>query len=561
MRRPLTFLLVLALVVAPVPLTATPAPDPVSVFLYETDRREALQELSLQTGINILVAPEVSGVVTLDLEDVSLETALARILAGSAYQFAPYEDAYLVGHRSSRLFSQIAQTRLFELHYVSPRVLAEDLARFPAEVAYHQERGLVSVSAVPSVLADIEAFVAERDSRDNPYQVSYVLEVLEIAETRATAVGLRSAALELPTPGQAALSLLYAPNVLSLLTSTIVASLQLEAVQEDRRAARASTPEVITTLDQPAVLRVVQEEFVQRPALARNYEQTRGLEITLTPLNIDLETDEVLTQLRLSSPEQAEVNTEVRLNPRGGTLVAVLEQTLDQRTRRTLYGRNGQERRFFAVYASARPLGTVPAERQAAPFGTLSGLDRLFWPEPEREAVREPNQALFAASPHADGLQGRLSAGAWLNERIRVDGELTAGGDETWLWFGAESSVLNSDTRLGARVHFGDAGGRISVGVSDWLEASPHLAISAGLHPIVYNLTEGRLDAPYWWVQAELRQDRFSARLRAANEGSKPTWRAGLGYQVSETIDATVSYEDSFGSGGGRLWIGVRVQF
>ena len=295
--------------------------------------------------------------------------------------------------------------------------------------------------------------------------------------------------------------------------------------------------------------------------LPRLYERTRGLEITLTPLNIDLETDQVLTRLQLVSPEQAEVNTELRLNPYEGTLVAVLEQTLDQRTRRTLYGRHGQERRFFAVYSSARPLGTAPAERQAAPFGTLSGLDRLFWPEPVRDLVREPNQAVLAASPHADGMQRRLSAGAWLNERLRVDGELTAGGEETWLWFGVESRVLDSDTRLGARVHLGDAGGRISVGVSDWLEASPHVTISAGLHPIVYNLTEGQLDGAYWWAQAEFRQDRFSAQLRVANEGREPMWRAGLGYRVSETLDATVSYEDSFGSGSGRLWIGVRVRF
>ena len=52
----------------------------VNIMLFETDLREALSEISLQTGVTIIADQTVSGQVTADLQDVPLEKALRMIL-------------------------------------------------------------------------------------------------------------------------------------------------------------------------------------------------------------------------------------------------------------------------------------------------------------------------------------------------------------------------------------------------------------------------------------------------------------------------------------------------
>ena len=52
----------------------------VNLLLFESSIRDALSEISLQTGVNIIPDSTVSGRVTVDLQDVPLEQALRIIL-------------------------------------------------------------------------------------------------------------------------------------------------------------------------------------------------------------------------------------------------------------------------------------------------------------------------------------------------------------------------------------------------------------------------------------------------------------------------------------------------
>jgi type II secretory pathway component GspD/PulD (secretin) len=90
---------------------------PVTLMLFETDIREALNEISLQTGVNIIPDQTVSGVVTVDLQDVPLEKALTQVLVGGGYTFRKIDDYYLVGlpDPKSRTFSLLAEIEVIEL--------------------------------------------------------------------------------------------------------------------------------------------------------------------------------------------------------------------------------------------------------------------------------------------------------------------------------------------------------------------------------------------------------------------------------------------------------------
>ena len=56
-------------------------------MLFETDIREALSEITMQTGVNIIVDSTVGGTITADLQDVPLEKALRMILISGGYTY------------------------------------------------------------------------------------------------------------------------------------------------------------------------------------------------------------------------------------------------------------------------------------------------------------------------------------------------------------------------------------------------------------------------------------------------------------------------------------------
>ena len=79
----------------------------VSTVFFETDVRDAVNELIFQTGINIIMDETVRGIVTLDLRDVPLEKALTMLSMAGGFSFRKIDDYYFLGiaDRGARLFS------------------------------------------------------------------------------------------------------------------------------------------------------------------------------------------------------------------------------------------------------------------------------------------------------------------------------------------------------------------------------------------------------------------------------------------------------------------------
>lgn len=93
----------------------------VNLFLFESSIRDALSEISLQTGVNIIPDSTVSGRVTVDLQDVPLEQALRIILIGGGYSFRKIDDFYFVGLPDPRsiTFRELADTQIVVLQHVT----------------------------------------------------------------------------------------------------------------------------------------------------------------------------------------------------------------------------------------------------------------------------------------------------------------------------------------------------------------------------------------------------------------------------------------------------------
>src|SRR5690554_4907900 len=69
----------------------------VSMIFIQDDLRDAITELVLQTGVNIIMDESVHGLVTLDLVDVPLDRALRLMTMAGGYQVHKVEDFYFIG--------------------------------------------------------------------------------------------------------------------------------------------------------------------------------------------------------------------------------------------------------------------------------------------------------------------------------------------------------------------------------------------------------------------------------------------------------------------------------
>lgn len=164
----------------------------VSNTFVETFITQALQDIALQAGVNILVDSAVQGFVTLELKDVPLEQAIRMVLAPGGFTYVKLDDrTYLVGKpdRTSPIFHVLTQTERVRLNYVSSeeakRLLSEYYTPF---VRFDPDTNSAVITAAPDLLQRIKSDL-ERIDRPAP-QVEILAVVTEVSEEARRQLGL-----------------------------------------------------------------------------------------------------------------------------------------------------------------------------------------------------------------------------------------------------------------------------------------------------------------------------------------------------------------------------------
>jgi type II secretory pathway component GspD/PulD (secretin) len=127
---------------------------------FQTDLRQALEDVAVQSGTNIIADPTVQGLVSVTLEDVTVERALVLLLVGTEYQVNTTEDYFLVYSPdvTSELFTDISETRIYQLTFISPEaatnLLPDPLRRY---VRYEPETTRLVITATPVLMERIVA--------------------------------------------------------------------------------------------------------------------------------------------------------------------------------------------------------------------------------------------------------------------------------------------------------------------------------------------------------------------------------------------------------------------
>lgn len=307
---------------------SNPKPQPkVSGAFVMAELREALLELSMQSGVSIVPDQTVEGVVSASFKKVTLEAALRILLAPGNYSFRRLDGFYLVGEGTpdNPSFHLLSTTCWYKPAHLRPKEILQLLAPFYRRfVSYHEARGILTVSAPRSVLDRIERDVISLDRQ--PPQVLLELTIVEVNRVGREFLGIdwaggkRSGGAE-DFPGKS-LALSGGGGPLGLtykLTNVVTSEFQatINWLRKKGNAVLKSTPSIVSLDGRKAVFASLHNSWVRTAADGNdNGEKSKpiqyGVELEIIPhiaqsgdvvLNIILARVSDLTINKLGMPE------------------------------------------------------------------------------------------------------------------------------------------------------------------------------------------------------------------------------------------------------------------
>ena len=138
----------------------------VNILLYETDLRDAINEISIQTGINIICDQTVGGIVTANIIDMPLEEALNMILVSGGYTYRKINNYYLVGLADPKniTFSELSVLEVVELNNILVKDVFSLLPPFlSAYVKGDADKNILTINAAPKDIIRIKEFISKID--------------------------------------------------------------------------------------------------------------------------------------------------------------------------------------------------------------------------------------------------------------------------------------------------------------------------------------------------------------------------------------------------------------
>lgn len=300
MRRVATSLLLVLLALAvhgPMyAQSADDAGDPehlVSALFFETDLREALSELVMLTGVNIIADDTVHGIVTLDLQDVPLDKALQMLLLGGGYTVRKIDDFYLVGLPDPRsaAFRHLAETETVRVRNISAREALDMLPAFYDDfVRAGFDANVITITAPRAV---IEQFKEDLRRIDVPREmVTLQLLVTEVSSEALSRIGAHTFWFTADNGGFRLAAedgnvLGFAADAVSLLTELggdVIA--QLQALRTNDEATIRANP-TVTVVDRETARMFVGERQViilqPQSGASRIEEVDVGVTLEVTP--------------------------------------------------------------------------------------------------------------------------------------------------------------------------------------------------------------------------------------------------------------------------------------
>jgi type II secretory pathway component GspD/PulD (secretin) len=172
------------------------APDdvsqcPVTNVFYDSDLREILQTIAAQCFVNVVADETVSGLITVEFEDVPLEEAMRRILGPFGLTYRWMDGYYLIGspHPANPSFPFLTETELYRPNFVKaadiPKLISTYYTPF---MRINEQTNTIALTASPELLERLKADLARVDRPSRQIMIEAL--VTEISEDNLKEVGI-----------------------------------------------------------------------------------------------------------------------------------------------------------------------------------------------------------------------------------------------------------------------------------------------------------------------------------------------------------------------------------
>jgi type II secretory pathway component GspD/PulD (secretin) len=166
----------------------------IELSLREVEIAEAMQMLSKQQRVNILLAKGVSGKVSINLYDMSLTEAIQLIANTAGYEAEKRGNSYFIINRDdvgSYVDNGTTEIVTFNLHYAKAEDVREILGEYISNygsITELKDRNILVVQDKPEFLKKIKNLVKKLDYR--PRQIVIEARILEITLDDSEAYGI-----------------------------------------------------------------------------------------------------------------------------------------------------------------------------------------------------------------------------------------------------------------------------------------------------------------------------------------------------------------------------------
>lgn len=150
----------------------------VTATFFDSDLREALKEVSLQTGIAIVCDENVKGVITMDLKNVPLEKALRMMVSGEGLMYRKMGDYYIVGLPDPKnpTFAMLCKTEIYYFQNITADSAKALLPMvYTNYVKVDAEKNMATVNAPESIIDEIMTDLKKMDGERVQVKIKAIL--------------------------------------------------------------------------------------------------------------------------------------------------------------------------------------------------------------------------------------------------------------------------------------------------------------------------------------------------------------------------------------------------
>lgn len=241
----------------------------VSMFVKDADIVDLLRMIAMQFQLNIIITPDVKGMITVRLSDVPLMGAIDALVRAADCNYITYETGIILVKPKGREIPGELDSRIFELDYAEATDIRDAIKRVlstrgATEIVYRRvgsgggsgRASALLVTDYPEVLDKVRALIAQLDqpTAQISIEAKFIETTLSAADIYGVNWALGTAVTPIiPTAGEMALPVRLGELVLGKISLDQL-SASLNVIQTRGKSKLLANPSTLTLDNQTAVI-------------------------------------------------------------------------------------------------------------------------------------------------------------------------------------------------------------------------------------------------------------------------------------------------------------------